>query len=103
MLQDILHSIITGAAPPIQTLSGGLMLQYRHGGSDGPHKLLVYRRGSVPPSTLEYATVRRELERVVAIEVALSDDEINYTASDGLSRRGRVFSWRPAATQPALL
>lgn len=96
----ILREIIDGVAAPKRSLSGGLQLQFRQ--TDAENRLLVYRAGGKPPSPLEYAVVRRNLEAVVG-EVTL-EAEIRYTASDGRARVGRPFVWPrdDAATQGAL-
>lgn len=86
--RETLQAIINGDASPKAELFGGLRLQFRQ--QDGECRLLVYRRGD-PPSTLEYAMMRRELESIVG-EVGLGQ-EIKYLASDGQFRNGRSFVW----------
>lgn len=98
-LSAILYGLITGGKPADET-TGGLMFQYKEPSPDFPaHRLFCYRRGDIAPSTTEFVTLRRELERLLPGQHLSLGEIFVYAASDGINRTGRVFSWLPTAEQ----
>lgn len=92
VLADLLDS-----RPMERPLSGGLMFQFKEPDAEKPfYRLFCYRRGDTPPSTTEFGTVRRELEKLLpGKEIRLASGQFQYRATDSANRTGRVFTWLP--------
>lgn len=103
-LNQILTDLLAGK-PLERPLSGGRMLLYKEPDADSPtYRLFCYRRGETPPSTTEFGTVRRELERLLpGRQISLDRYNRSYTGSDSVPRTGRVFSWQPEPPVQAAL
>lgn len=103
-LRTTLADIIDGRMPIPSP--DGLMYQFKEPDEDKVfYRLFCYRKGDLPPTTTEFMTVRREMERLLpGRELKLAETVHRYRASDGVMRTGKVFSWWPeTAQQPALL
>lgn len=102
-LKAILRDIIANNPETAVPLPRGLMFQFHPGSTENPlNRLLVYRR-NIAPSLKEFTIVRRDLEEVVGKPVVLLKKDMEYLASDGEWRYGKVFTWPSDARQEKLL